>query len=134
MSTPSAPLRVARLSPRATLPSRAHAGDAGADLWFNLKAMFGPQATQWDGLIQFWNEIYLPYFIGALIPGIPLSLLFYYLTLVGVTAYQKARAARAHERRERRHKLRATLAEAAARLKRRQEAGETADDDGPGSA
>ena len=32
MSTPSAPLRVARLSPRATLPSRAHAGDAGADL------------------------------------------------------------------------------------------------------
>ncbi|QRO86491.1 dUTP diphosphatase [Kytococcus sedentarius] len=32
MSTPSVPLRVARLSPRATLPSRAHAGDAGADL------------------------------------------------------------------------------------------------------
>ena len=32
VSTPSAPLRVARLSPRATLPSRAHAGDAGADL------------------------------------------------------------------------------------------------------
>ncbi|WP_374929363.1 dUTP diphosphatase [Kytococcus sedentarius] len=32
MDTTSAPLRVARLSPQATLPSRAHADDAGADL------------------------------------------------------------------------------------------------------
>ena len=109
-------------------------GDAGHDLWFNIKALFGPETTQWDGLIQFWNEIYLPYFIGALIPGIPLSLLFYYLTIAGVTAYQKARAARAHERRERRHRLRDALAEAAARIKARTDRGETPDDDGPGSA
>ncbi len=74
-----------------------------------------------------------PYFIGALIPGIPLSLLFYYLTIAGVTAYQKARAARAHERRER--------ATACAMPwprrrpgSRRAPIGETPDDDGPGSA
>jgi uncharacterized protein (DUF2062 family) len=109
-------------------------GDAGHDLWFNIKALFGPETAHWDGLIQFWNEIYLPYFIGALIPGIPLSLLFYYLTIVGVSAYQKARDAKAQERSERRHRLRDTLAEAAARIKARTDRGETPDDDGPGSA
>lgn len=92
--------------------------DAGGDLWFNFRAMFGPEQTNWTGLVQFWNEIYLPYFVGALIPGIPLSLLFYYLTIVGVSAYQKAREARSKERTERRSRLRESLARAAGRARR----------------
>jgi len=102
--------------------------DAGGDLWFNLRALFGPEHTNWTGLIQFWNEIYLPYFVGAIIPGIPLSLLFYYLTIVGVSAYQKAREARSKERTERRSKLRESLARAAARARR----GNGPDDTGVG--
>ena len=43
--------------------------NAGSDLWFNVKAVFGPEHARWEGLIQFWHEIYVPYFIGALIPG-----------------------------------------------------------------
>lgn len=105
---------------------------AGSDLWFNVKALFGPEHTQWAGLIQFWHEIYVPYFIGALGPGIVLSLIGYYITIPLVEAYQKARAAKAHERTERRHLLRAALHEAAARLKHRDHA-ETSDDDAPGS-
>ncbi len=91
--------------------------NAGSDLWFNVKALFGPEHTQWDGLVQFWQEIYLPYVLGALGPGFVLSALFYYLTIPLVTAYQKARAARSAERSERRRKLRETLEAAAARLK-----------------
>ncbi|MCB6177666.1 DUF2062 domain-containing protein [Rhodobacter sp. Har01] len=107
-------------------------GHAGRDLWFNVKAMFGPAHTQWEGLIQFWHEIYVPYFIGALGPGILLSLIGYYITIPLVAAYQKARAAKSHERSERRHRLREALAEAAARLKHRDHV-ETSDDDAPGS-
>jgi uncharacterized protein (DUF2062 family) len=107
--------------------------NAGHDLWFNFMALFGPEKAQWDGLIQFWNEIYLPWFIGALGPAILISAVAYYVTIPLVEAYQKARAATAHERAERRRKMRAKLAEAAAKLTRRGEKGGEDDDDSPGS-
>lgn len=107
--------------------------NAGSDLWFNVKALFGPAHTQWDGLAQFWHEIYLPYFLGALGPGLLLSVLFYYLTIPLVTAYQKARAAKSKERNERRRKLREAIENAAARLKHLGEGNRgPGDDDAPG--
>lgn len=107
---------------------------AGGDLWFNVMSMFGPEKARWEGLIQFWHEIYVPYFIGALGPGLILSLLFYYMTIPLVRAYQKARAATAGERTERRRKLRATLADAAHRLTHKSDRPDVAgDDDGPGA-
>lgn len=109
-------------------------GHAGADLWFNVTALFGPEHARWEGLIQFWHEIYVPYFIGALGPGLLLSVAFYYATIPLVHAYQKARAATARERSERRHKLRAALADAAARLKHKTDKHDAAgDDDAPGA-
>lgn len=105
--------------------------NASADLWFNVKAIFGPEHARWDGLIQFWHEIYVPYFLGALGPGLVLSLIFYWLTIPLVVAYQKARAATARERHERRRKLRETLAAAAAKLKHRSE-GQAGEDRGAG--
>lgn len=103
--------------------------NAGADLWLNVKAVFGPEHTRWDGLVQFWREIYLPYFLGALGPGTVLSVVFYYLTIPLVTAYQKARAAKSRERNERRRKLREALAAAAAKLTHRSEGPQGAGDD-----
>ena len=108
-------------------------GEAGHDLWFNFLAMFGPEKAQWDGLIQFWNEIYIPYLIGALGPALILSTIAYYVTIPLVEAYQKARAATAQDRAERRGRMRAKLAEAAAKLKRRSEKGSEDDDDSPGT-
>lgn len=109
--------------------------NAGADLWFNIKAIFGPEHARWAGLRQFWREIYLPYFLGALGPGLLLSALFYYLTIPLVMAYQKARAAKSKERSERRHKLREALAHAAAKLKARGDGTSgSGDDDSPGPA
>ena len=104
-------------------------GDAGGDLWRNIKAPFTHEVAQWDGLIQFWHDIYVPYFVGALIPGIILSGIAYYLTIPLVSAYQKARAAKSHERAEKRGKLRKALADATARLKNK---GERPDAEGPG--
>jgi hypothetical protein len=107
---------------------------AFGDLWFNLRSVFSAEVARWDGLAQFWNEIYWPYFIGALGPAIAISCVAYYVTIPLVEAYQKAKAATAHERSERRSRMRAKLAEAAAKLKRRAERGaEEADDDGPGA-
>jgi uncharacterized protein (DUF2062 family) len=89
---------------------------AGRDIWHNVVALFTSDVTRWDGLIGFWHDIYLPYFIGALGPALVLSLMFYYLTISLVEAYQHARANKSKERSEKRRKLRATIAEAAARL------------------
>jgi hypothetical protein len=104
---------------------------AGADLWYNVKAMFGPETARWGGLNQFWHEIYVPYFIGALLPGIILSAIAYWLTIPLVSAYQKARAAKAKDRHERRRKIKAALTEAAHRLAHPREAA-AGDDSRPG--
>ena len=108
--------------------------EAGHDLWFNVLALFGPEKTRWDGLIQFWHEIYVPYFIGALGPALVLSAIAYQITIPLVAAYQKARAASARERGERRRRMREMLAEAAGKLKRRGDERDGAPgDDGPGT-
>jgi len=87
--------------------------DAGIDLWHNVQALFGPGVMHWEGLIQFWNAVYLPYFIGALGPGLLLSLGFYYLTIPLVTAYQKSRAAKFDENSAKRLQLRERLTQLA---------------------
>ena len=92
-------------------------GNAGVDFWRNFKALFTDAQMDWAGLLTFWQDIYLPYFIGALLPGIFLSLIAYYITIVLVKSYQKARAAKSGERSERRRKLKVALMEAAARFK-----------------
>ena len=94
---------------------------AGTDLWRNLVAIFTPATMHWGGLIKFWQEIYLPYFIGALLPGIVISAIAYYLTIPLVQTYQKARAAKADDRRERRHRLKLAVSEAKNRLLHRTE-------------
>ncbi len=83
---------------------------AGSDLWHNLVSLFGPETMHWDGLHRFWTDIYVPYFIGAIIPGLLLSLIFYYLTIPLVEAYQKARTAKFKERSDKRVALRQRLA------------------------
>ena len=99
------------------------------ELWVNVTALFGPEKAGWDGRARFWNEIYLPWFIGALGPAFVISAVAYYVTIPLVAAYQKARDATAQDRAERRRKMRAKLAEAAAKLTRRGEKGGEDDDD-----
>ena len=90
---------------------------AGGDLWANFLAIFNDSTMQWNGLARFWTEIYLPYFIGSLLIGFVLSAIAYYITIPLVQAYQKARAAKADERSEKRGRLRGALAAASHRIK-----------------
>jgi uncharacterized protein (DUF2062 family) len=105
---------------------------AGVDLWNNFLAIFSDKTTEWAGLLDFWHTIYVPYFIGATAIGLVTALMCYYITIPLVEAYQKARAAQAKERSERRGRLRAALVEAAHRIKHRGE--DRAADTPPGDA
>ena len=82
---------------------------ASGDLWHNFLAIFTERQAQWAGLKDFWHHIYVPYFIGALGPGLVISAVGYYLTIPLVNAYQRARSARAGERALRRQHLREML-------------------------
>ena len=48
--------------------------------------------------------IFLPYLVGGIIPGIIAGMVFYYLTIPLVGAYQKIRAMKAEARRARRRR------------------------------
>ncbi len=77
--------------------------NAGNELWRNFKAIFTSDVTHWDNLARFWETIYLPYLVGGLLPGLVVSLLFYWGTIPVVHAYQKIRANKLRERIEKRH-------------------------------
>lgn len=94
-------------------------GHAFDDLRHNLMAIFSHAPTQWHGMAGFYHEIFLPYLVGGLVPGIAAGLAGYSIALPIVTAYQVARRARLKER----------LAKLRARLPHRHRA--HSGDDGP---
>lgn len=67
---------------------------AGAELWHNVLAMFGPEEAHWDGLVLFWDRIYLPYLVGSILPGLVLSFALAWATVPLVQAYQAMRRRR----------------------------------------
>lgn len=65
--------------------------DAGADLWRNFIAIFTPDRMDWSGLAIFSREVFVPYLIGGIIPGIIVASICYYLAVPVLHAYQKRR-------------------------------------------
>ena len=68
-------------------------GGAGADLWHNFAALFGPKVAHWDRLERFYDEVFFPYMVGGILPGIVVATAMYYLTIPLVRAYQNRRKA-----------------------------------------
>ena len=64
---------------------------AGRDLWENLLALFTGREAEWGHLWRFYDDVFYPYMIGGLIPGIITALAMYYLSLPIITAYQNRR-------------------------------------------
>jgi hypothetical protein len=64
---------------------------ASADLWHNIMAAFTPATADWSHLAVFYREVFLPYTVGGIIPGIIAATLAYALTLPVVRAYQNRR-------------------------------------------
>lgn len=75
--------------------------DAAGDLWHNFMSVFTDDVARWGGLIRFWEDVFFPYMIGGIIPGILCASVMYYLSVPVIRAYQNRR----------RGKLRAKLAE-----------------------
>ena len=65
--------------------------DAGADLWYNLKAVFMGQPTDWRGLSVFYDEVFYPYWVGGIVPGIVAATIVYYVSVPLIRAYQHRR-------------------------------------------
>jgi len=64
---------------------------AAQDLWRNLGALFTPETAQWHGLTKFYFDVFLPYLIGGIVPGIIVASIAYYVSLPVITAYQNRR-------------------------------------------
>lgn len=65
--------------------------DAGTDLTANFWALFTAREADWSGLAVFYHEIFFPYLIGGILPGILCASICYYLSLPLIRAYQHRR-------------------------------------------
>lgn len=65
-----------------------HAGD---DLWDNFIALFTSAEPHWDGLAIFYHEVFYPYMVGGVVPGIVAGLICYWLSVPLIRAYQNRR-------------------------------------------
>ncbi|PKP74252.1 MAG: DUF2062 domain-containing protein [Alphaproteobacteria bacterium HGW-Alphaproteobacteria-6] len=79
---------------------------AGADLKGNFIAIFTDATAHWANLYNFWNEVFLPYLVGGILPGIIAGVVASYLSAPLITAYQKHRRKKLKDRFE---KLKARL-------------------------
>lgn len=67
---------------------------AGGDLKDNLFALFMDKPADWQGLHLFFNEVFYPYMIGGIIPGIICATVCYMLSLPVIRVYQQRRRAK----------------------------------------
>ena len=65
--------------------------DAADDLKDNFFALFTERTADWHGLSVFYHEVFFPYLIGGLLPGIVAGLVASYLSLPLIRAYKKRR-------------------------------------------
>ncbi|MEY8830963.1 DUF2062 domain-containing protein [Sedimentitalea sp. XS_ASV28] len=65
--------------------------DAAHDLFHNFGAIFSGGEPDWRGLSVFYHEIFLPYLVGGIIPGVITATICYVLSVPVIRAYQKRR-------------------------------------------
>jgi uncharacterized protein (DUF2062 family) len=64
---------------------------AGEDLWHNFGALFGPDRADWHGLGLFYHQVFLPYLVGGILPGLISAFACYWLFVPVIAAYQNRR-------------------------------------------
>jgi len=65
--------------------------EAMKSFFWNLYAMFTKAEADWAPLLDFYNEIFFPYLIGGIIPGLISGIAAYYFSLPIIQAYQNRR-------------------------------------------
>lgn len=77
-------------------------GEAVEALWDSVLALFGSGESEWGRLVPFLRDVFWPYLVGGIVPGLAAAVLSYYLLRPLVSAYQLRRRsrmlARAHAR------------------------------------
>ena len=66
-------------------------GDAATTLGSNFRAMFTSKDADWSDLHLFYDEVFFPFLIGGLIPGVVVATTAYYISVPLISAYQKRR-------------------------------------------
>lgn len=64
---------------------------AFADLWANFRAIFTDDLANWHRLEVFYDEVFLPFLVGGIVPGFIVGLIMYHISLPLITAYQNRR-------------------------------------------
>ncbi|EYD78016.1 hypothetical protein Rumeso_00353 [Rubellimicrobium mesophilum DSM 19309] len=65
--------------------------EAGWDLWHNFWAIFTSETMDWAGLRVFFREVFVPYFVGGVGPGVLIAVACYWVTVQLARAYQAGR-------------------------------------------
>ncbi|MFT3973676.1 MAG: DUF2062 domain-containing protein [Amaricoccus sp.] len=75
---------------------------AAAALWQSTLSLAGLGVSQWGRVVPFLRDVFWPYLVGGIAPGLAAAVASYYLLLPLVTTYQLARRKRmldrAHQR------------------------------------
>jgi uncharacterized protein (DUF2062 family) len=69
-------------------------GQAGEEISYNLRALVTSDKMQWDKLLQFLHEVFLPYLVGGIGPALLAALASYWISLPALEAYQNRRSKR----------------------------------------
>ena len=65
--------------------------DAGKDLKDNSIAVLSGEPVEWSNIVVFYHEVFFPYLVGGILPGIIAATVCYYLCIPLVRAYQNRR-------------------------------------------
>ncbi|QPH54431.1 DUF2062 domain-containing protein [Pontivivens ytuae] len=65
--------------------------NAFAGMWQTTKSFFGYGPSAWDRLALFFQDLFLPYLVGGIIPGLIAGTITYYVSRPVVRAYQARR-------------------------------------------
>ena len=57
----------------------------------NFVAILTNRDMDWSGLEVFWHQVFYPYLIGGIVPGMICATIAYYLAVPLLRAYQKRR-------------------------------------------
>lgn len=71
---------------------------AATQLWENLTSLVNGHEAHWDRLALFAKDVFLPYMVGSLLPGLVAGVAAYFLSYPVISAYQKRRARKLAQR------------------------------------
>ncbi|MGJ8622883.1 MAG: DUF2062 domain-containing protein [Yoonia sp.] len=64
---------------------------ASFDVWHNIRAIFTADSFNWRGMHVFYDDVFFPYLIGGILPGVVTATFCYVLSVPVIRAYQMRR-------------------------------------------